>query len=358
MSGSLHLGAKLATAFFAITLAACSPSADNAQTPVPLVDVVKVEILPHATRQTLTGTVEARAQTPAAFLISGRVESLNVSVGDRVSKGQLLASMSKTEQLAEVAAAQAGVTVARSRLGQAKASLDRQSSLWEQGLTTRSAFDSANTAWETAASAAESADAQLKLAEEALRYTSLAASADGVIIRRMVEADEIVQAGSPIYLIAEDGPLNVVVNVQETAVAGLGSDQSISVSLVSAPDAKVTGKIAEVAPALDATGTVPVKVAIDAKLPLGAAVTVEFAQAPAERVILPAQALGQSHSSPIVWLVSEDMTVQQTAVKVDSYETGKVIIEQGLKTGDVVVVAGSQFLTPGQRIEIQRGETE
>jgi hypothetical protein len=35
-----------------------------------------------------------------------------------------------------------------------------------------------------------------------------------------------------------------------------------------------------------------------------------------------------------------------------------VIIEQGLKTGDVVVVAGSQFLTPGQRIEIQGGETE
>lgn len=342
----------------ALGLSACAPNSDSAGKPVTLVEVTTAQLVPHAPRQVLTGSVKARAETPAAFLLSGRLERLSYSVGDKVKKGDILATMSKAEQQADVDAAEAGVTAAQLRLEQARTSLDRQQSLWDQGLTTRSALDGAQTAYETASGDAERASAQLELAREALGYTDLVATADGVIIRKLAEADEVVQAGSPVYVIAEDGPRNVVINVQETAVAAWRNSQAITVTPASAPGSGTVGTISEIAPALDNTGTVPVKIAIDADLPLGAAVQVELTQAPAERVVLPAQALGQDRGTPSVWLVADDKTVRPAPVVVESYETGTIVISEGLATGDVVVVGGTQFLSPGQKVETREGGTK
>lgn len=341
-----------------LTLAACAPNSDGAGKPVTLVEVTTAELVPHATRQVLAGTVEARAETPAAFLISGRLDRLDFAVGDRVKKGEVLATVSRVEQQADVDAAQAGVTAARLRVEQVKSSLDRQKSLWDQGLTTRSALDAAQTSWETATGDLERANAQLDLAQEALGYTSLLAPADGVVINKLAEADEVVQAGSPVYVIAEDGPRNVVINVQETAVAAWRDAMAITVTPAAGQGTSTAGTISEIAPALDNTGTVPVKIAIDSDFPLGAAVRVELTQAPSDRVVLPAQALGQEHGKPTVWLVAEDSSVRQAPVVVDSYETGTVVIAGGLATGDVVVVAGGQFLSPGQKVETREGATK
>ena len=55
---------------------------------------------------------------------------------------------------------------------------------------------------------------------------------------------------------------------------------------------------------------------------------------------------------PAVWLVGEDGKTVLHNVKVGRYLTGKVIISEGLKGGEKVVVAGGQLLHPGMRVEI------
>jgi RND family efflux transporter MFP subunit len=354
MTGSKRLLLmRLFAAASVLSLVGCGPEAGNAGKPVTLVEATTVQFVPHARQQVLTGAIQARAQTPAAFLISGRLTELGVTVGDRVAKGEVLARMSPAEQQADVEAAEAGLVAAQSRLTQTRSTLDRQESLWSQGLTTRSSLDSARTAWETATSTEESAKAQLDLAREALGYTELLASTDGVVIRKLAEVDEIVQAGSPVYMIAEDGPRTAVINVQETAIAGWDAERPVTVAPISSPQSTTVGKVSEIAPALDATGTVQVKVAIDKDLPLGTAVSVVL-EAPAEdRVVLPAQALGQNLGAPAVWVVSADQTVNQKPVSVESYETGSVVIADGLEAGDVVVTAGTQFLSPGLKVDVQ-----
>lgn len=337
----------------AIALSACSPQAEQPAKPVTLVETVTVQPQPHTQRQLLTGAVQARAQTPAAFLVSGRITSAVPAVGDRVTKGQTLATIADAEQQADIKAAEAGVMAARNRLAQVSTTLERQKTLWDQGLTTRSALDGAQTAYDTAASAADSAEAQLRLAQEALSYTKLVASADGVIIRKLAEVEEVIAAGSPVYVIAEDGARNVVVNVQETAITGWSSDHRVGVTPIAGSGGNFEGRIAEVAPALDVTGTVQVKIAIEADLPLGAPVTVELDADPVERILLPAEALDQHRGSPTVWVVGEGNTVRQAPVTVESYETSRVVISDGLEPGDTVVTAGAQFLSPGQNVEIR-----
>jgi hypothetical protein len=77
------------------------------------------------------------------------------------------------------------------------------------------------------------------------------------------------------------------------------------------------------------------------------------ANGPAKASIeLPWAALTKDLSEPAVWLVDGDGKAQLHKVTVARYLTGKVIIGDGLKGGEKVVVAGGQLLHPGMIVEI------
>lgn len=85
---------------------------------------------------------------------------------------------------------------------------------------------------------------------------------------------------------------------------------------------------------------------------LGAVVSTTL-HAPAKASIeLPWAALTKDLSEPAVWLVDGDGKAQLHKVSVARYLTGKVIISDGLKGGEKVVVAGGQLLHPGMQVEI------
>lgn len=341
----------------ALLLSACQPAAE-VERQAPLVRVETVASVDHMEQLLLTGAVEAKAETPQAFRVGGQLTAIAVEAGARVKAGDLLAQLAPEEQQADVDAARAALTASQSQLTQAKATLDRQTSLWKQGLTTRSSLDGAQTAYDTASSAADSAAAQLKTAEEALGYTELRASADGQITRRLFEVGEVAPAGSPVLILAEDGPRNAVFNLPESALIDRSPDQSVEVALVSNPEVKTTGRVAEIAPVLDPqTGTIEVKVAIDApaEMVLGAPVIGTTGSLPHKRVILPWSALWSSGGKAAVWVVGADGSVAIAPVEVAEYATGSVVIAAGLSDGQLVVTEGGKLLTPGQHVETIEG---
>lgn len=337
------------------SLAACSANTAPPEKPLVLVQVQSIVLSDVAKSLQITGAVQSRAETPVAFLTAGQLTELDGKIGDAVTKGQVLARLSAQEQEADVEAATAGLQAAQVRLKQAQATLDRQKSLFDQGLTTKSAFDGAQTALETARNSRDSAQAQLDLAEESAGYTELKAPADGVIVRRLYEIDEVVQAGSPVYIIAENGPRKAALNVQETAIARWDRARPVQVSLVSNPAISTTGTVTEVAPSLDATGTVQVKVTLEdgSKMPLGSAVTAILAWPAETRIDLPASALWEVAGQAQVWVVDAQDIVTLKPVEIESYGTNDVVISSGLEPGDRVVVSGTQFLSPQQHVEVQ-----
>lgn len=354
-SRSLSFLQFAAMAVAVASLAACSSSNAPPQKPLVLVQVQSVALSDVAKSLQITGAVQSRAETPVAFLTAGQLTQLDAKIGDAVTKGQVLARLSSQEQEADVEAAAAGLQAAEVRLKQAQATLDRQKSLFDQGLTTKSAFDGAQTALETARNSRDSAQAQLDLAQESAGYTELKAPADGVVIRRLYEIDEVVQAGSPVYVIAENGPRKAVLNVQETAIARWDRARSVEVSLVSNPAITTIGTVTEVAPSLDATGTVQVKVTLEdgSKMPLGSAVTAVLSWPAETRIDLPASALWDVAGQAQVWVVDAQDVVTLKPVEIESYGTDDVVISSGLEPGDRVVVSGTQFLSPQQQVEVQ-----
>lgn len=345
------------TAGFALVaglLSACSGPAGEAVRSPQAVAVTTVTETEVSRQQQLSGAIEANTEAPVAFLTSGQISELDVEIGDRVSKGEVVARLSDREQQADVDAAKAGLAAAELQLKIAKATLDRQQTLIDQGLATQAAFDSAKTAWETARNSRDSAEAQVNLTLETLGYTQLHARADGVVTQKFYEVNEVAAAGAPVYQIAEDGPRKVALNVDEVAIAEWPRDRAIAVTLLSDPKVTTTGKVTEVAPALDATGTVAVELTLDAAatLPLGASVTASLVWPAEKAIVLPASALWQSGGKPALWVVGQDQTVSTVPVEIERYGSSDVVVKSGVDPGQQVVTKGGQFLSPGQKVSV------
>jgi len=346
----VSLGATLALA-----VAACQPTVP-VQKPETLVRAQTVAMVDYAQSLTLTGSVRAQVETPLSFRTSGQVVELTADIGGRVTAGQVLARIGPQEQQADVDAAQAALDAAAAQVSQAQATFDRQQSLLGQGLVTRSGFETAQTALQTAEGSRDAATAQLAAAQEALSYADLKASADGVVTQRNIEVDEVAQAGATIFVVAEGDARDAVFNVQETAFVGRTPDIPVQLALVSNPQIQAMGRIREVAPTIDPqTGTVAVKITIEQPpeaMALGAPVIGTVSSAPQQRIILPWSALWMQDGAPAVWSVDADRAVSIIPVSVADYGTGTVIVDGGLEAGQVVVTEGGKLLTPGQIVTI------
>eukprot|EP01133_Synstelium_polycarpum_P002371 gene2371-2700_t len=305
---------------------------------------------------TLTGDIQARVQTDLSFRVGGKIIQRMVDVGDRVSAKQVLAKLDPKDLQTNVDSAQAQVVAEQARVKQTAAAFVRQEKLLPKGYTSRSEYDSAQAALRSSQSALTAAQAQLANAREQLGYTSLVADAPGIITARQAEVGQVVQATVPIFSLARDGERDAVFNVYESLLVEPPPDKPITVSLLENPQITAVGKVREVTPAVAAnTGTVQVKIALDA-LPKGmqlGSVVSATANGPAKASIeLPWAALTKDISAPAVWLVDDDGKAQLHKVTVARYLTGKVIISDGLKGGEKVVVAGGQLLHPGMIVEI------
>jgi RND family efflux transporter MFP subunit len=347
--------AAVALALLATPLGACNErSAAPAERPA----LVRTELVQPRQGQaaiTLTGEIQARFSADLSFRVSGRVLARLVDVGAHVNAGDLLARLDPAEQQADFDAATAAVAAAEAQLRVAQATFDRQSSLLSSGFTTRVAYDQAQEQLRTAQSTLESTKAELGRTSEALDDTELHARAAGVITARGLETGQVVQAAQSFFTLAQDGDRDAVFDVSESMFLGDMAGGRVSLALVSGPDATAVGYVREISPAVDPkSSTVRVKVAIQNPSPamtLGSAIAGTAGTKPATEITLPWTALTAVGSKPAVWIVDpKTKTASLTPVTVDAYEAGAVLIKEGLKAGDRVVIDGGKLLSSGQPV--------
>ena len=207
----------------------------------------------------------------------------------------------------------------------------------------------------TAQSTLESAKAELGRSHEALGDTELHARAAGVITARNLEVGQVVQAAQSVFTLAQDGERDAVFDVPESMFFGDVAGGRVSLALVSDSDVTATGYVREVSPAVDPkSSTVRVKVAIQnppAAMTLGSAIAGTAGMKPATEITVPWSALMAMGSKPAVWIVDpKTKTASLKPVAVGAYEAGSVLIKEGLKAGDRVVVDGGKLLSSGQPV--------
>lgn len=352
---------SLVAAVPALPLAACQRETEAAAPVARPVRTTTVEKREAGQALTFTGRIEAEDEVNVAFRISGRLLENNGKLGDRVQAGQVMARLEPQNELNALRQAQAGLAAAQGQLTQARNHFDRQETLLAQGWTTRANFDVATQAQQTAQSQVDAAEAQLRTAHDLVSFTELKADAPGTITATGPSAGEVVQAGQMIARLARKDGRDAVFDVPAQLVRSTTSDPQVTVSLTDDPSIKAQGRVREVAAqANPVTRTFEVKVGLTDPPPamrLGATVVGRVQTDAGPIIDIPATALTKINQRPAVWIVDPSTkTVSIRNVDVLRFDQARVVVSQGLDTGEIVVTAGVQALHPGQKIRLLGSE--
>ncbi|MFN4277066.1 MAG: efflux RND transporter periplasmic adaptor subunit [Ferrovibrio sp.] len=352
-----------ALALPAAVLGGCNEVAQTEPKQSALVEVQAAEVVTLPASVTLTGAVAARVESDLGFRIAGRVAARYAEVGDRVRKGQLLAMLETTQQAADVSAARARLAGAQATLREAQATFQRQSALLSQGFTTRTRFDDAKQALDSAMANVDRSKAEFARTDDTLSNAELRATADGVITARNAEVGQVLEVAQKVYSLAKDGPRDAVFEVFETMLANPAANRRVELSLVTNPAIKAVGVVREIAPTVDVQkGTIRVKVEIDgapAEMGLGTPISGVFPSSNHTTVVLPWTAFFADRGKPAVWVVDpQTHAVALKPVVAQSYRTGKLIVSAGLGENELVVTRGGQLLRPGEIVSPQHAGTD
>lgn len=333
-------------------------AATNAPENALAVRAITAEFTTPISQHVLVGEITAPETVQASFAVGGRVTEVEVQVGDKVKKGQVLARIEQVQQVQAQRAAEAELSAAEAEYTAAKSQSDRQSELFERGATTRSDRDSAADRLAAAEAMKAQAQASLDQARQALDDTVLQAPADATITDRFGEPGQVVGAAQPVLELAVGPGYEAKFDVPETILTTIGQvPPLVTLSSIDRPKLTVTGQVKEVSPLVDpARGTVEVTVTLDDPVPgltYGDAVRGSTVSNDTAHIVVPWSSISSGTSGPTVWVVSPtDQTVSERPITVARYIEHEILVEDGLVAGEIVVTRGAQLLYPGREVHI------
>jgi len=181
---------------------------------------------------TATGTIEPITQVEVGTQVSGVVEKIFVDYNSEVKEGQLIAELDKTNLLATLSQAQAVYDNAVNQKNYAKTIYDRQKTLYDSQVISRSDFDDANFNYETAKSTVTQRLSDLQKARTNLSYADIHSPIDGVVLSRAIDEGQTVAASlstPTLFTIAKDlKQMQVEANVDEADIGQVKEGQRVS----------------------------------------------------------------------------------------------------------------------------------
>lgn len=317
-----------------------APAQQREPRPAAVVQVARISSEGLQGTEEVVGTVRAKLRATLEAKVSGRIAQLDVSLGDAVEKGQLIAVL-------EVAEMQAKLAQADAVLAQAKTEHERMVSLLEKGAATRQSYDDAATRYEVA-------QASVREVRSVLDYARVTAPFAGVVTHKLVEVGDLATPGRPLVELAEPTALRFEAAVPETLSRFVGVGASVQVA-VAALEQPIEATVAEVAPSIDPNSrTLLIKLDLPRNDQLRAG---QFGRAlvPTGRtqvLQLPQKAVVLRGQMELVFVVVEG-TARMRLVKTGKHVGDRVEVVAGVEPGEQVVVRGAAQLVDGQAVQVQ-----
>ena len=216
---------------------------------------VKVAVVGEASRGRMlsySGVVRPRIESAVGFRVPGKIVERLVNIGDRVEVDQVIARLDDTDLRLSQESARAAVASARSRRDVARDNLERGKALLPSATISQAAYDTRRNEMDAAASALESAEAQLHQAVNAVGYATLKADKAGIVTGVLAEPGQVVSAGQAVVTLAQIGETEIAIAVPEQDAGYLTVGQPAKVTLWAGPGVSIEGRIREIAGQADA----------------------------------------------------------------------------------------------------------
>ncbi|MBN8857454.1 MAG: efflux RND transporter periplasmic adaptor subunit [Sphingobacteriales bacterium] len=166
----------------------------------------------------VSGQVVAAQSANISTRIMGLITSVKVKPGDRVKKGQLLATISNEDILAKRAQADAMIAEAQSAVANARKDYDRFTALYSQQSATARELDNVTLQYNAARSRLEAASQVKKEVDAMLSYTALIAPFAGIVTQKTADAGSMANPGMPLLTIENAGSYEVSAFVPENLI--------------------------------------------------------------------------------------------------------------------------------------------
>lgn len=307
------------------------------------------------------GTVNSMATVAIRARVDGQLEKVGFVEGQDVKAGQLLAQIDPRTLQAQLAQVQATRAKDRALLGNARADLQRYTTLIGQDAATQQQVDTQKALVAQLEAAVQTDDAAVQYAQVQLGFTRIVAPMDGRAGARLVDPGNIVHASdtTALVVINQIDPIAVQFTLPEEAVQDINraqrqSAQPLAVTAYDRGGTTLlgTGRLILLNNQIDTTnGTVQLKGSfanpsrslwpgqyVNVRLQLGRR---------SDALTVPAGAVQRSQDGTYVWTVADDGTAADTPVHVAQIADGVAVIDQGLNADQRVVVDGQYKLKPG-----------
>ena len=294
------------------------------------------------------GTIEEKMGSTLSFEIAGNITSIRVEEGDRVSKGQLLATINPTTVKE---AHRATLTT----LKQAQDAYRRFRPLHQSGTIS-------DMKWVEIESKLEQAKAAESIARQQLSHSTLTAPFAGVIAAKNVDFGTYVLPGQPVLKLANVAQVNAKISVPEAEISHLHVGDKVKLTVAALSGAIFRGTISE--KGIDAnpiSHTYDVKVGItnpQGRLLPGMVCNaqVQGSAATPSHITVPPQSIELDvDNSRFVWTVVNGKAHQQPVTTGD-FEGDGIVILSGLKAGDQVIINGQQKVSEGMNVDTAKSD--
>ena len=309
-----------------------------AEKAAPVVSVITAQAEDVDVTNTFTSNIEPYATNNIVSQTAGRIVSINVEVGDKVHKGQLLAKMDD-------------VNLSKTRLQYVNDSteLSRLTELYKIGAISQAEYDMAKL----------SLNVTKKTYENLAENTYLRSPINGMVTARNYDKGDMYSMAQPIFVVEQILPVKMLVNISESLFTQVHKGMEFDIAVDAYPNEVFKGTVNLLYPTINsATHTFPVEVICDNKdqrLRPGMFARVTATFGTNHNIVVPDVAVVKQQGSGehFIYVLNADNTVTYTKVELGRRMGNRYEILSGIKEGDRVVTEGQVRLKNGVSVTVK-----
>ena len=334
----------------------------------PSYATMKVEATDKELSTSYSATIRGRQDIDIYPQVSGTIEKLCVTEGQKVRRGQLLFIIDQVPYKAALKTAVANVEAARAAQATAELTYNSNKELYAQKVVSEFSLKTAENSYLTAKAQLSQAEAQEISARNNLSYTEVKSPSDGVVGALPYRAGALVSPSlpQPLTTVSDNSDMYVYFSMTENQLLALTRQYgSMDEALKNMPQAELRlndnsvydkkGTIESISGVIDRqTGTVVARVVFPNESRLlhsGASGTVVVPTTYKNCIVIPQEATVQLQDKTVVYKVVDGKAVSALITVAGINDGREYVVLDGLEVGDEIVSTGAGLLREGTQVK-------
>ncbi len=292
------------------------------------------------------GSIATKGTFVASSELGGRVLSLNVSEGDYVRKGDLIAKLDDSQITSGIAEIETGLALARDVY-------ERRARLWAQGI-------GAELEYLQAKNNVEGLEKKLASVQVNLGKTNVYSPATGVVEMVNIKQGELAGPGMPVVTMFDLSRVQIVANIAENYLKSVKKGQRIAVE-IPAIEYETTARVSKIGAMMNPMNrTFSIEADVSnkgGKLKPNMTTMLKLKEYEKENAVtIPTNLIKQDTKGDYVFIVKKDRDntiARKVRIEIGRSSNGQTIVESGLEGKEIIIAEGRSAVKDGDLVKVQ-----